>query len=337
VKASLLAAVGVLALLFVVPALADDSPSVAACKAEYQQLGQAGFAAKYGAGEAGYKACVQAHGGTAPKPPAQNGDSGPVAACKTEYQQLGGPAFFAKYGTGEAGFKACVQAHGGTVPTTPPTNGGDSAAVAACKAEYQQLGASGFAAKYGANEPYRACIQAHGGTPPPPGPGNGEKKPDLATGVAGALCAAEAKSLGKDGFQSKYGSGKDGYSACLQAQAAKAQSILSTCQSSAGSDTKALEACLKQALGLTSGGGDQKKQPDYATGIAGALCAAEAKSLGKDGFQSKYGTGKDGLSACVHAQAPKAQSILAACKASAGSSADAFKQCVYAAVKPGAR
>jgi hypothetical protein len=336
VKVSLLAAVGALALLFVVPALADGSPSVAACKAEYQQLGQAGFAAKYGAGEAGYKACVQAHGGTAPTPPAQNGDSGPAAACKAEYQQLGAAGFAAKYGAGEAGFKACVQAHGGTVPTTPPTSGGDSGPVAACKAEYQQLGAAGFASKYGANEPYRACIQAHGGTPPPPGPGNGERKTDLATGIAGALCAAEAKSLGKDGFQSKYGNGKDGYSACLQAQAAHAQSILATCQGTAGSDTKALEACIKQALGLTTGG-DEKKQPDLAAGVAGALCAAEAKSLGKDGFQSKYGNGKDGLSACLHAQAAKAQSIVAACKASAGSSADAFKQCVYAAVKPGAR
>jgi hypothetical protein len=211
VKVSLLAAVGALALLFVVPALADDAPSVAACKAEYQQLGQAGFAAKYGAGEAGYKACVQAHGGTVPTPPPTNGDSGPVAACKAEYQQLGPAGFAAKYGAGDAGG--------------------------------------------------RACVQAHGGTPPPP---------------------------------------------------------------------------------PTQGGGDHKPKPspdtaNAATYVAQALCAAEAKSLGKDGFQSKYGTGKDGLSACVHAQAPRAQSILAACKASAGSSADAFKQCVYAAVKPGAR
>jgi len=248
VKALLLAAVGALALLLVVPALADDSPSVAACKAEYQQLGQAGFAAKYGAGEAGYKACVQAHGGTAPTPPAQNGDSGPAAACKAEYQQLGASGFAAKYGAGEAGYKACFQAHGGTIPTTPPASGGDSGAVAACKAEYQQLGASGFAAKYGANEPYRACIQAHGGTPPPPGQGNGEKKPDLATGIAGALCAAETKSLGKDGFQSKYGNGKDGLSACVHAQAAKAQSIVAACKASAGLSADAFKQCVYAAV-----------------------------------------------------------------------------------------
>ena len=303
-KASVFAAVGALALVLVVPALADDSPSVAACKAEYQQLGQAGFAAKYGAGEAGYKACVQAHGGTAPTPPAQNGDSGPAAACKAEYQQLGASGFAAKYGAGEAGYKTCFQAHGGTIPTTPPASGGDSGALAACKAEYQQLGASGFAAKYGTGETgLKACVRAHGGTVPTTPPASG--------GDSGAVaaCKTEYQQLGASGFAAKYGANEP-YRACIQAHGGTPP---------------------------PPGPGNGEKKPDLATGIAGALCAAEAKSLGKDGFQSKYGNGKDGLSACVHAQAAKAQSIVAACKASAGSSADAFKQCVYAAVKSGAR
>ena len=48
---------------------ADEPPStaVAACKAEYMQLGAAGFIAKYGAGET-FGACLAAHGGSTTRP-----------------------------------------------------------------------------------------------------------------------------------------------------------------------------------------------------------------------------------------------------------------------------
>jgi hypothetical protein len=205
-----------------------------------------------------------------------------------------------------------------------------SPAVAACKAEYQQLGQAAFASKYGAGEAgYRACVQAHGGTVP----SQGDKKPDYAAGIASALCQAELKQSGADAFAAKYGSGDAGKHACQQAQAAQAQAILSRC---ASSDTKALEACIKQALGIPAGGGDNPSGGDDAAArVAQALCYAEAKALGKDAFQAKYGTGKDGLVGCVHAAAAKAQSIVAACKA-AGTGGEAFKQCVLAALKPGA-
>ncbi len=75
---------------------------------------------------------------------------------------------------------------------------------------------------------------------------------------------------------------------------------------------------------------------DPTASVAQALCYTEGKALGKDAFQAKYGTGKDGLAACAHAAAAKAQSIVAACKASS-SGGDAFKQCVTAALKTGAR
>ena len=81
-----------------------DSPALAACKAEYAQLGKDAFVAKYGTTETlGH--CVAAH--NAPKPAPE--DSPAVAACKAEYAQLGKDAFLAKYGTTET-LGRCVAA-----------------------------------------------------------------------------------------------------------------------------------------------------------------------------------------------------------------------------------
>jgi hypothetical protein len=136
-----------------------------------------------------------------------------------------------------------------TPPAPPSSEPPANPAVAACKAEYQQLGATGFAAKYGQSDAgLKACVVAHGGTPPPPNGTEPPKAGDPTRSVAQALCAAEARSLGKDGFQAQYGSGKDGLAACAKAQAAKAQSILAACKATAGSSESALKQCVLAAL-----------------------------------------------------------------------------------------
>src|SRR3954469_88654 len=55
------------------------SPALTACMAQYQQLGAAGFAAKYGAGDAGKRACMQANGGTTTTQPVQTPKPAPPA------------------------------------------------------------------------------------------------------------------------------------------------------------------------------------------------------------------------------------------------------------------
>ena len=147
---------------------APDSPVVAACKAEYAQLGADAFKAKYGSEPLG--ACVRAHGGTSSSGNDQGGasDNPAVAACKAEYTSLGADAFKAKYGSNPLG--ACVRAHGGTAPTTPPnqpnppsSNGDDGAssvAGALCQSEAKALGKELFMQKYGGREAMGACVQA---------------------------------------------------------------------------------------------------------------------------------------------------------------------------------
>lgn len=251
--------------------LADETPNPAlsACKAEYVQLGAAGFIAKYGTHEA-FGACLAAHGGgttTAPAPP----QPGPEAACKAEYLQLGAAAFISKYGAGES-FGACLRAHG--VTTAPAGDAAPANGIAArlCEIEYKQSGAEAFAAKYGVgNAAKHACLQAK--TPQAQaivahcqhdetcikvalgittGDGNAPEKPkakphaDGATGVAAALCVAEAKTLGKDAFRAKYG--HDGLEACVKANLAKAGSIVAACKSGSASSKDAFKHCVVDAL-----------------------------------------------------------------------------------------
>ncbi len=295
-------------------ALAADAPTPpdAACKAEYLQLGADAFKAKYGATEA-YGNCLKAHGGTttSPTPTTQTptmqppAASGPLAACEAEYKQLGADAFRAKYGSTGASL-ACIRAHGGTPPPTtttqPPSTEPPAASgpLAACEAEYKQLGADAFKAKYGSTEASLACIKAHGGTTNTP-----PTTTTPSTNGPEAACKAEYVSLGAVAFLAKYGS-KEPYGACVKAQAG-----------------------TTQASGDKPTTGDTKARA--AASVAHALCSAEGQSLGRDGFQAKYGKGKDGLAACVKAAQGKAQSILAACKSS--TTGDALKQCVQAALK----
>jgi len=121
-------------------------------------------------------------------------------------------------------------------------------AVAACKAEYQQLGPGGFAAKYGAGDAgLRACVQQHGGTKQQPQPTGSQ----VVGSVAYALCAADYKQLGANGFAAKYGSGDAGKKACLQAALPKARSILDSCKGAGGagdSGGDAFKRCVTTAI-----------------------------------------------------------------------------------------
>ena len=202
-----------------------------------------------------------------------------------------------------------------------------SPALAACRAEYQQLGATAFVAKYGTGDAgLHACLQAHGGTQS----GETGKTEGPAAGIAAQLCELEYKKVGTIAFATKYGTGDAAKRACLQANAAQAQAIVASCKT-LGKD--GFERCVKQALAPANG--DAKPKPKEGNGdvtgyVAQALCAAEASSLGRDAFVAKYGGGTEVFGACVKADLPKAQALLAPCKSSTG---DAFKQCVMAALK----
>src|SRR5437763_3611504 len=96
-----------LALALPVAAFATDGPSpttVAACQAEYAQLGADAFKAKYGATEP-FGHCYQAHAATmtttATTTTTTSGDDPATTACKAEYVKLGPDAFKAKYGATE--------------------------------------------------------------------------------------------------------------------------------------------------------------------------------------------------------------------------------------------
>jgi hypothetical protein len=315
----MLSLVVVAALAASVAAFADDGPpssAVAACKVEYQQLGPGGFAAKYGAGDVGFRTCVQQHGGTQQPPPSTGGEvvgSIAYALCAVDYKQLGAAGFVAKYGSGDAGRKACLQAKAAQAQTI-----------------LSQCQASAGSDK----EAFARCIKNALGTPTS---GGGQTGGEVVGSIAYALCAADYKQLGAAGFVAKYGSGDAGRKACLQAKAAQAQTILSQCQASAGSDKEAFARCIKNALGTPTGDGGDKGSAgqDTVAHVAGALCAGEARASGHDAFTAKYGAGKDGMKTCLQAALPKARAILDSCKGPGGGdrSGDAFKQCVTTAIK----
>ena len=277
-------------------AIAADgqSPSqatVAACQAEYKQLGADAFTAKYGPSEP-WGHCYAANAGattsatttkdsTAP-------DNSPEAQCKAEYVALGPDAFKAKYGATET-YGKCVAAHGGkpapTPPTTTTTPAPDNSPEGQCKAEYAAIGPDAFKAKYGATETYGNCVAAHGGKPastPPattttPKPDNGPE----------AQCKAEYAAIGPDAFKAKYGA-------------------------------EPLAACVKAHTPSSP-----------AVSEAQALCLAEKQKLGNDAFTAKYGP-KEPFGNCVKAQTPKATTLVLACKASSGKKKAAYKTCLTA-------
>jgi hypothetical protein len=214
-----------------VPAAASaevPASAVAACQAEYAQLGASAFLAKYGPSEP-WGHCYEAHTSTTTTPQAPTSGSSADAACKAEYLQLGPTAFTAKYGTTET-FGNCVKAHTTTTPTT------DSPAVAACKAEYARLGATAFAAKYG-KEALGQCVKLRTQLQPV----------DPATSVAAAFCQTLAKTLGKDAFVAKFGP-KEAMSACVRQALANARSLVAACKASSGSSKDAFKACLAAGL-----------------------------------------------------------------------------------------
>jgi hypothetical protein len=211
----------------------SDNPAVAACKAEYVQLGPTAFAAKYGTSET-FGNCVKAHTTTTTPPPTTTSDSPAVAACKAEYVQLGPTAFTAKYGTTET-LGNCVKAHTTTPPTTPPTS--DSPAGAACKAEYVKLGAGAFSAKYG-KDALGQCVKLHSGQ---------QQGNDPAASVATAYCQTLAKSLGKDAFLARFGP-QEAMGNCVKSSLANAKSLVASCKASSGSSKDAFKACLIAGL-----------------------------------------------------------------------------------------
>jgi hypothetical protein len=230
-----------------------------------------------------------------------------VAACQSEYAQIGADAFKAKYGATEP-FGHCYQAHAPavTTATTTTTTSGDDLATAACKAEYIKLGPDAFKAKYGATEAFGNCVKAQTTAPAPP------TKPttSIPDTPAGAACKAEYLKLGGDAFKAKYGA-SDPLGACLKAQ----------------TTTTTTTTTSDKPKPSTSNG------VDGAASVAGAFCNAEAKALGKVVFLAEYGP-KEATGNCVRTALAKAKSLVASCKASSGSSKDAFKACIAADVQP---
>jgi len=183
-------------------------------------------------------------------------------------------------------------------------------AVAACQSEYAQIGADAFKAKYGATEPFGHCYQEHASAPT-------TATTTTTTTTSGDdpaadACKAEYIKLGADAFKAKYGA-TEAFGNCV------------TAHTSAPPPTTTTKA-------------DKPKPPtsngdDGAASVASAFCNAEAKALGKVVFLVKYGP-KEAMGNCVKAALAKAKSLVASCKASSGSSKDAFKACVAAGVQP---
>jgi hypothetical protein len=142
------------ALTVTVVASADvPAPAVAACQAEYAQLGPSAFAAKYGPTEP-WGHCYAQH-----TPTKTTTDSPAAAACKAEYVQLGPSAFAAKYG-GQEALGQCVRLHATQKPPQPTMSGAaTSVATAFCQALARTLGKDAFLAKYGPKEALGNCVR----------------------------------------------------------------------------------------------------------------------------------------------------------------------------------
>jgi hypothetical protein len=258
-----------------------------------------------------------------------------VSACRAEYAQLGADAFAAKYGPTEP-WGHCYEQHmsTATTPTTTTSTTSDSPAAAACKAEYVRLGPTAFAAKYGTPETFGNCVKAHMTTTPPT---------TTSDSPAVAACKAEYVQLGPTAFMAKYGTSET-LGNCVKAHSS------TTTPTTTASDNPAVAACKaeyvklgadafgakygKDALGqcvkLHSG---QPQASDPAASVATMYCQALAKSLGKDAFLAKFGP-KEAMGNCVKASLANAKSLVASCKASSGSSKDAFKACLIAGLQP---
>src|SRR3954470_19221964 len=265
-----------------------------------------------------------------------------VATCQAEYAQLGAEGFKAKYGATEP-FGHCYAAHASAVTTTTTTTSGDDPATAACKAEYLKLGADAFKAKYGASEAYGNCLKAFSAPKTQP-------KPAESDSPAVAACKAEYLKIGADAFMAKYGK-TETLGNCVKAQAPA---------KSSDSDSPAVAACKAEYLKIgadafmakygkteTLGNCVKAQAPkapappkssgsngdDGAASVASAYCSAQGKALGTAVFLPKYGP-KEAMGNCVKAALAKAKALVASCKASSGSSKEAFKGCIAPGVQP---
>jgi hypothetical protein len=282
----LCALVALVALALSAAAFASDTPSptaVAACQAEYAQVGADAFKAKYGATEP-FGHCYAAHAPavtTTTTTTTTSRDDPTTAACKAEYLKLGADAFKAKYGATEA-FGNCLK--GFSAPKTQPKpTDSDSPAVAACKAEYLKIGGSAFNAKYGASDPLSACVKAQAPAKSSdsdspavaackaeylkigadafkakygasetlgncvkaqaPPKSSGSNGNDGAASVASAFCSAQGKALGTTVFLAKYGP-KEAMGNCVKAALAKAKALVASCKESSGSSKDAFKGCI---------------------------------------------------------------------------------------------
>jgi hypothetical protein len=255
-----------------------------------------------------------------------------VSACRAEYAQLGADAFAAKYGPTEP-WGHCYELHM-TTAATPTATTSDSPAVTACKAEYVQLGPTAFMAKYGTSETLGNCVKAHTTTTSPP---------TTSDSPAVAACKAEYMRLGPTAFMAKYGTSET-LGNCVKAHSSTTTPTTTT------SDNPAVSACKAEyvKLGADAFGakygkdalgqcvklhGGQPQANDPAASVATVYCQALAKSLGKDAFLAKFGP-KEAMGNCIKASLATAKSLVASCKASSGSSKDAFKACLIAGLQP---
>lgn len=161
-----------------------------------------------------------------------------------------------------------------------------------------------------------------------------------------SACQAEAAQLGKDAFVAKYGP-TEPFGHCYAAHTATVSTddpataackaeylkIGATAFIAKYGATETLGNCRTAYTHTTTTTTSTPKPPqgadDASKGLAQLLCSAEAKTLGKDAFVAKYG--KEASGQCVKAMLAKARQLVAACKASSGSSKDAFKACLAAA------
>lgn len=146
-----------------------------------------------------------------------------------------------------------------------------------------------------------------------------------ALAIAAELCARELKQLGEAAFRAKYPT----RGACLQAHADQAAEMVASCKSA--TDPK---ACVRAAIGGSTGETrrpGQQPQNDNATrlvpAVAAALCRAEYKALGADGFKQKYGT----PTGCLQQMKAKATEIVQDAQAQCATAQDK-QNCVRAAI-----
>ena len=141
-----------------------------------------------------------------------------------------------------------------------------------------------------------------------------------------SACQAEAAQLGKDAFLAKYGP-TEPFGHCF---AAHTPTTTTTTP-----DDPASAACKAEYLKL---GADAFKAKYGATEAYGNCLAAQKKPAptpvegSKDLAQALCAQSKDGHAQCAKAALERARQIVATCKASSGSSKDAFKACLASAL-----